>query len=95
MKENTYDIIGTNYNSTRQADPFIANRFYYFPNLVYIRSLIKSCGIGTITASITKSIGLPADTTGALIFCSPSEQSYLDKTIRVSLSGQKNAVPRR
>lgn len=32
MKENTYDIIETDYNSTRHADPFIANRLYYLLN---------------------------------------------------------------
>jgi ubiquinone/menaquinone biosynthesis C-methylase UbiE len=55
MKENTYDQIGFDYNSTRRADPLIANRLYYFlspkkDNLY----LDIGCGTGNYTIALAE-----------------------------------------
>ncbi|MGC1390174.1 MAG: class I SAM-dependent methyltransferase [Bacteroidales bacterium] len=55
MKENTYDIIGTDYNSTRQADPFIADRLYYLLNPDKDKLYLDiGCGTGNYTVALAE-----------------------------------------
>jgi len=49
--------------------------------------LIKSCGILTVPAAETKSMGLAADAQGVMFFANPPRQFYRDQTTCVHLSG--------
>jgi len=49
--------------------------------------LIKLCGTLTTPATKTKSIGLPADARGVMVFAIPSWQLYRDQTTLIHLSG--------
>jgi hypothetical protein len=57
---------------------------------VEINSLIKFCGIRTVPAAETKSIGLQADARVVMVFASPSGQFYRDMTIPARLSGPRH-----
>jgi len=54
---------------------------------VNFQQLIKSCGTRTVPAAKTKSIGLPADAHGVMVFAISSWQLYRDQTTFVHLSG--------
>jgi hypothetical protein len=55
--------------------------------LVNINSLIKSCATRTVPAAETKSIGLPANARGVMVFATQPRQLYRDPTTFVHLSG--------
>jgi hypothetical protein len=52
--------------------------------------LIKTCGIRTVPAAETKSIGLQADAQVVMVFASPSRQYYRDMTNPAHLSGSRH-----
>jgi len=55
MKENIYDLIGTDYNSTRRADPFIANRLYYLLNPDKDKLYLDiGCGTGNYAVALAE-----------------------------------------
>lgn len=55
MRETKYDIIGTGYNSTRQADPYLTSRLFHFlqpENDKYYLDI--GCGTGNYTIALAK-----------------------------------------
>ena len=55
MNEKSYDIIGTDYNSTRKADPVIADRLYYLLNPDSDKLYLDiGCGTGNYTIALAE-----------------------------------------